>query len=98
MINRRITRVVLNTTEITDFLESANAANYVLPLLTTDALYLGYHGKFTARYFQVGVANPNTAELSVQYWDGSNWQDVDDLLDQTSLGGKTLSASGFISW
>ena len=49
MINRRITRVLLNTTEITGFLNKPNSTNYVTALQTTDALYLGLHGRFACR-------------------------------------------------
>lgn len=98
MINRRVTRVVLNTTEITGFLNKPNSADYVLALQTTDALYLGLHGRFACRYFQVGVANAVVSSISVEQWDGSAWVAVDDLVDQTSVGGATLAQSGFISW
>lgn len=97
MINRRVTRVVLNTSEVTSLVASPNSPDYVLPLTTTDALYIGFQGPFAARYLQVGAVNTEQAELSVQYWNGS-WTDVDDLVDQTSTGGSTLGKSGFISW
>lgn len=98
MINRRITRVLLNSTEITGFLNKPNSTNYVTALQTTDALYLGLHGRFACRYFQVGVANAVVSTLTVEQWDGSAWVAVDDLVDQTSVGGATLAQSGFISW
>ena len=98
MLNRRVIRVLQNATEITANLVNANGANYVLALQTTDSLYLGYHGKFASRYFQVGVANAVVSAVTVTYWDGSAWQAVDDLVDQTSVGGATWAQSGFISW
>ena len=98
MINRRVIRTVLNSTEITASLATANGTNYVLPLQTTDALYIGYHGKFAARFFQVGVVNTTAAVLSVDYWNGSAWTAVDDLVDQTSVAGVPFAASGQISW
>lgn len=98
MINRRVTRVILNSTEITDRLAQPNGANYVLALQTSDALYVGYHGKFSSRYFQVGVGNAVVSSVSVTYWDGSNWTAVDDIVDQTQVAGATLGQSGFISW
>ena len=98
MINRRVLRVLKNSTEITGFLTTPNGANYDLALADTDALYLGYHGPFACRYFQVGVGHNVISALSVEYWNGSAWAAVDDLVDQTSVGGDTLSQSGFISW
>jgi len=98
MVNRRVTRFVLNTSEVTDKLVSANGADYVLALQTTDALYLGYTGPFASRYFQVGVANSVVSTISIQYWNGTSFEDVDDVVDQTSSGGIAFAQSGFISW
>lgn len=97
MLNRKVTRVVLNSSEITDLVKIDSSA-YTLDLETTDALYIGYHGKFASRYVQVSTANSVSSVMSASYWDGSNWTAVDDFLDQTSVGGKTLAASGFVSW
>ncbi|MBK6381722.1 MAG: hypothetical protein IPF72_19500 [Chitinophagaceae bacterium] len=98
MINRRVTRVVLNTAEITSDLIKPNGSGVAMVLDTPDALYVGYHGKFASRYLQVGTVNSNTANLIAKYWDGAAWVDVDDFIDQTYVGGSTLGASGFISW
>ena len=98
MINRRVTRVVLNSTEVTSKLTTPNAADYVPVLTTSDALYLGYVGKFASRYVQVSIANAVVSALTVEYWDGTAWVAVDDLIDQTAVGGATLAQSGFISW
>lgn len=98
MINRRITRVVLNSTEETANYSTPDAVQNSFALLTTDAFYLGFHGQFASRYIQIHTANNNASVMTVEYWDGSAWQAVDDLIDQTSVGGKTLAQSGFISW
>lgn len=97
MINRRVTRTILNTTETTA-LTSLNSAGLSFVLLTTDSFYIGFHGKFSARYFQMSVVNSATSVMSVDYWNGSEWASVDDLVDQTSVGGKTFAQSGFVSW
>lgn len=97
MINKRITRVILNSTEITDSVKDPGGSQSAV-LLTTDALYVGFHGQFASRYLEIGTANTNASVLSVQYWDGDSWEDVDDLSDQTSVGGKTFARNGFISW
>ena len=98
MINRRVTRVLQNATEITGFLTQPNSANKVVALTTSDFLYLGFYGRFASRYFQVGVANAVVSALTVEQWNGAAWVAVDDLVDQTSVGGATLAQSGFISW
>lgn len=99
MLNRRITRVVLNTTEVTEKANSINSDPLVLNIDETAAVYIGYHLPFASRYFYVTVANAVAAtSLTVEYWNGSAWTAVDDLIDQTSSGGITLAQSGFISW
>ncbi len=98
MINRRVTRTILNTTEITHLLTPPNGADYVIPLQTTDSLYIGYHGRFASRFIQVSIPNAVASLMTVEYWNGTSWEDVDDFLDQTASGGKTLAQSGFISW
>lgn len=98
MINRRITRVVLNTTEVTANYATPDAVQNAFALTTTDELFLGFHGKFASRYVQIHTANANASVMSVTYWDGSAWTAVDDLVDQTSVGGNAFAQSGFVSW
>lgn len=98
MINRRVTRIINNSAEITALLSTPDGTNYVPVLLSTDFLYFGFHGKFASRYIQVGVVNSVVSALTIEYWNGATWTVVDDLIDQTAIGGKTLAQSGFISW
>ena len=98
MINRRITRVLLNDTEITADVSTPDSVQTTIDLTTADHIYLGFHGRFASRYIQIHTANNTASVLSAQYWDGTTWSDVDDFIDQTASGGKTLSQSGFISW
>lgn len=98
MINRRLTRLVYNSTEKTPLVYQPNGSGFSQIIADTDALYVGYHGKFASRYFQLSVYNSVSNVLSVSYWNGSSWADVDDVVDQTSSGGKSFSQSGFVSW
>lgn len=98
MLNRNVIRTVLNSTEVSSLLQRPGGTGQVIALQTTDALYLGYHGKFAARYFEVDVVNAVAATLSVKYWDGTDWTAVDDLIDQTSSGGAPFAQNGFLSW
>jgi hypothetical protein len=98
MINRRVTRTVYNSTEKTAETSSLQSLPLTFELQTSDSFYVGYHGRFSARYFVIDTANTNAATITVEYWNGSTWTAVTDLVDQTSLGGKTLAQSGFMSW
>lgn len=98
MINRRVIRTIRGTTEITSLVSNPHGTQYGFEFLSSEFLYVGYHGKFAARYFQMLTGNNNASVLTVEYWDGSQWAGVDDLVDQTSAGGKTFAQSGFVSW
>lgn len=98
MINRAVTRTVLNSDEVTNKTAFQSVDTQAFNLQTTDSFYLGSTGKFSSRYFDLKAPNGSASVLTVQYWNGSTWVDVDDLVDQTSQSGKTMYKSGFISW
>ena len=66
--------------------------------LTDDYLYIGSDLPFNHRYFEVSTANSVSSIMSVDIWNGSEWNAAVDVIDQTSTGGKTLAQSGYISW
>ncbi len=94
MINRRVTRTILETTETTS--ETQSLSSDALAFVLTDAqkFYVGFQGRFASRHFAMGTANTNAATLTVKYWDGTAFTAVEDLLDQTD----GMTKSGFISW
>lgn len=94
MINRRVTRTVFSSAETTDKTNTISASTLSLPMTTGQYFYVGFQGPFASRYFQLGTANTNPATLTVQFWNGSAWTSVDDLVDQTS----GFTQSGFIHW
>lgn len=94
LLNRRKLRVLKNSTDITTEASSPNTDNILLNLTTADVLYLGWHDKFSSRFFQFNVLNTNSTVLTVQYWDGSSFVAVEDTIDQT-VG---FTKNGFLSW
>lgn len=71
----------------------------VVPIVAADdALYIAGDFPFNHRYFDVSVANDQASAVTVETWDGKEWQACVDVFDQTSIGGVTLAQSGFISW
>jgi hypothetical protein len=98
MINRRVTRTVFNQTETTAQTGSLQGDLLSFPLQGEDTFCVGFHGKFSARYIVIDTPNENPSSLSVDYWNGTEWNPVTDLVDQTSLGGVSFGQSGFISW
>lgn len=80
-------------------LSNISSETTTLPVVAAeDYLYIGSDLPFNHRYFEVSTANATTSAVSVSIWDGSNWVAAVDVLDQTSVSGKTLAQSGIISW
>lgn len=99
MINRRVTRTVLGGTEQTLKTGSINSDTLAFSLADTDEFFIGFHAPFASRFFKMGsVVNAEASTISLDYWDGSAWTPVDDLVDQTAVGGAAFAQSGFISW
>ena len=63
-----------------------------------DALFLGSDQPFNHRYFKVSTANTSASVASVSIWTGSAFVPAVDVIDFTSVAGKTLAASGIIQW
>jgi hypothetical protein len=94
VIQRNTTRTILNSTETTAKTDTVNSSVLAFNLLTTDLFYIGFKKPFASRYFNLSVLNVVAATLSVKYWDGTDWESVEDLIDQTS----GFTKSGFLSW
>ena len=94
MLARRVTRVIFNTTEITQSTQDPTADATPFVMTTGDFLYLGFHGKFAARHFNLDTLNTNTSVMTIEYWDGDSWEAVKDLVDET-VG---FTKNGFVSW
>jgi hypothetical protein len=70
------------------------AKTLVYALSDSNFIYMGSEGKFASRFFGLSVPNTADEELVVEYWNGSTWNSVEDLIDQT-FG---LSENGFVFW
>lgn len=100
LLNNRIIRK--DNTVLTDLsikLNDSHSGSENLDIVASeDALYIGSDMPFNHRYFEVSSPNLNTSAVTVSLWDGNSWVAAVDVLDQTSVGGKTFSQSGIISW
>jgi hypothetical protein len=64
-----------------------------------DKLYIGSDLPFNHRHFQVAVANTAVAAIgTIEIWNGNEWVAAVDVVDQTSVAGKTMAQSGIVSW
>lgn len=59
---------------------------------TQDYLYFGLYKQFSSIYVEVSTANAAAKTLAVQYYDGTTWSSVTNLIDDT----KGFSRSGFL--
>ncbi len=94
MINREITRTILNTTETTKETQSLDDQELAFAIGTGDAFYVGFPGKYASRYIKMGTINTNTSTLAVKFWDGSSYTPVKDLIDGTN----GFQNNGYVHW
>jgi len=94
VIQRNVTRTVLNATETTSYTKSPSADELTFELDVADNFYIGYKNRFASRYFHFSTLNATARTITVQYWDGTAWDAVEDFVDQTA----GFTKSGFLSW
>jgi hypothetical protein len=94
MLNRNVIRTILDSTETTKSTNTINSDALAFVIGVANSFYIGYQYKFAARYIHMGTANTNTVTTTVEYWNGTAYAAVDDVMDQTN----GFKNSGFISW
>lgn len=86
---------------LTDYsreLSDLYADTVVLPLASTDYLYVGSDLPFNHRFFYVDAVNIVGASFTAEIWDGKDWVAAVDVVDRTASGGKPLARSGVLQW
>jgi len=64
-----------------------------------DKLFIGSYLPFNHLYIKMGSnVNANASVMTIKYWDGSNFREVAELIDETKSSGATLAQSGFITF
>ena len=61
-----------------------------------DSIMIGSYLPWNHRYIDVSTANDQTAALSVEIWDGSDWTAAADIVDETASAGASLAQSGYV--
>jgi hypothetical protein len=87
-------RVIFDGSDITRDVESLNGSAVGTVVSDSAFLYIGHPFKFGSRYIKIGTANETPRTFSLDQYDGSQWNSVEDFTDQTDA----LTQSGFISW
>lgn len=80
--------------DISDALNDHRADTSTFTLEDTGYIYVGQFLPFNSRYFDVTTANVNTANLSVEIWNGNEFISTVDVRDRTDA----LQKSGYLTW
>lgn len=83
------------STNLSNFQQGTETLDYVA---AEDKLFIGSPFPFNHKYFKVSVQNTNAAVLSIKLWDGSEFVDSVEIIDETSVGGIPINQTGYISW
>ena len=94
VINKNITRTILDSVETTQQTRTPSKDALLFELTSSSKFYVGYQNPFSTRYFHFKTLNTTTRTITVKYWDGTQYSEVEDLLDQTN----GFTSNGFISW
>lgn len=88
-------RILFNNTEITKHIERLDTSEYELTYTAPDYIYIASDFPFNHLYFKLGTTvNLVSANMTIEYWGSSKWNEVVELRDETSA----LSTSGFIEF
>jgi len=92
-----------DNTVLSDFsveLNDFRTKTATIPVVAADdLLFIGSSLPFNHRWFEVSTVNDQAATISeIAVWDGTEFKDVVQIIDQTLSGGVTLAQSGYISW
>lgn len=100
MLYEEIRVIYDNGTTLTDYsvANQDESSTVTLALSTTKFIYVGQKCPFTSLFFYKGTANSVSSTLKVEYWDGTAWREIADLLDDTVTAGAPLAKSGSIKW
>ena len=80
---------------LSDFLTSEETIALVA---ADDYIFIGSDFPFNHKYFLVTSENAGASVVTVEYWDGSNWREMIDVIDRTASSGVTLAQSGIMQW
>jgi hypothetical protein len=94
------TRVFLDKDgSITDkSIASQDGNGFSCDLTTSEYLYIGQYFPFNNFSVDMLTANVSAGSLDIEYWDGSAFENVVDILDGSVSGGITLGKNGTIQF
>jgi hypothetical protein len=95
VIRKQVSTLTDISREMSDFLGQTATLDITA---ASDHIYIGSDLPFNHRWIEVSTANDQTSAISIDLWNGTAWTPAVDVIDETSVGGVTLSQSGILSW
>lgn len=93
-MNRIFLKTLSTISDLSNKLNDYYSGSEKIPLVSTDYLYIGQSGAFNHLYFEVDGSNTSSTVISLQYWDGKQFQNAVEVNDETN----GFKNSGFISF
>ena len=99
MINRIIFSDNGTLSDLSTSLDNYLGSTSVIPFVAAeDAIFIGLKFPINHLYFNSSVANDAASVASVAVWNGNEFTDVVELIDETSSAGVSLAQDGFMTW
>lgn len=85
---------------LTDYsLESSNKQAFSVPMVAAeDFIYVGQQFPFNNFHLEIGTANDQASNMTVQYWTNKEWLDMVDILDGSKSSGNTIAQDGVVQF
>jgi len=87
--------------DISENMNNHISGDQVIPIVAAeDYIFLGSDAPFNHRWIEIETVNDTASRISIDIWDGDEWQAAVEVIDQTlnSAGDTTLARSGRLIW
>ena len=86
--------------EISHYVNEFTAPSKELTITDSTEIYIGKELPFNHLYFKFDSNTENSIAslMNIEYWDGSQFRDVANKIDETYLEGASFGQNGFVTW
>ena len=85
-------KILYNGSDLSRKLKDYATASVALSLQTSEYIYIGYYKPFKQLFIELDVKNTEQGTLLAEYYNGTSWQPLESLLDETD----NFTQSGFL--
>lgn len=83
------------STELENYHNGTALIDYTL---SQDAIYIGSELPLNSLFLDVSSVNSIAAAPTLSYWDGQQWREMVEVIDETATNGVALAKSGHLTW